>query len=583
MSPDDAPNVQSGWCALLWEELARQGLRLVVYGPGSRSSPLLLAALKNERLAVRPWIDERGAAFHALGYARATGHAAAVVTTSGTAVANLLPAAREAMTEFIPLLLVTADRPPELIDCGANQATEQTAMLRASVSDVLALPCPTDSISPRYVLSQASHAWGLAHGMRGGPVQINCPLRKPLHDESATWDQHGNADIERWLTDTTQPWRTHTHDLPAPPAESLYATAEAMRRIKRGLFLAAGPVGTDAFQLAEALGWPLISDVRSGLRLGHASTVHTPYLDRALVSSPHDEGYHPEMVVQLGGRITSSRLLAFLDAWQGPRIVVNEHGERLDPSHSATEIVHAEPSLWCDAMCVVLDVTEFEAAAFSTEATAVQDKVQEALENYFTENDGLSEPAVIRYISKSIHGDHALFLSNSMPIRDVQDYAVVGGPRVQTFTQRGLSGIDGIVSTAAGCAAGCGKPTTLILGDLTLLHDLNALAMLRHVTEPLTIVVLNNFGGSIFSFLPIHASPSFSPHFDTPHTHNVADIATSLGLPATRARTMAEFQEQYSNALTSTQHNLIEVVSSQESNLRVHREIEAYIAEALRA
>ena len=583
MNANDAPNVQSWWCALLVEELVRQGLRSVVYGPGSRSSPLLLAAIQNKRLRVRPWLDERGAAYHALGYARASGHAAAVLTTSGTAVSNLLPAAREAMAESIPLLLLTADRPPELIDCGANQATEQTAMLRDSVRRVLSMPCPTDAISPRFVLSQASHAWSLAHGMNAGPVQLNCPFRKPLHDAPVPWSRRGEEDIARWLKQPEQPWRVQTRDLPAPPAESLYATAESLVNVKRGLLLAAGTVGEDALHLAEALGWPLIADVRSGLRLGHPHRHHTPHLDRALAPSSSKPGYLPEIVVQLGGRMTSTRVLTFLEEWQGPHLVVDEQGARHDVAHGAMEIVHAEPSLWCDAMRVVLEVNDYEAAALPDDAMAVQASCERAIEDYFERNPSLSEPAVLRHISRAIAQGHALFVGNSMPIRDLQAFAAWDGPAIPTFAQRGLSGIDGIVSTAAGCASGIKKPTTLVLGDLTLLHDLNALAMLRHVEVPLTVVVLNNYGGSIFSFLPIAESPSFSPHFDTPHTLDLAAIAAAMDLQATRATTMDAFQQQYEAALARGHHTLIEVVSSQEGNLKVHRALEAHIASALHA
>ena len=571
----DEPNIQALWGRLLVDRLVELGVRRWVVSPGSRSSPLTRAAALNDDADVRIRIDERGAAFHALGIARGSGQPAAVITTSGTAVANLLPAVVEASMDFVPLIVITADRPPELLNCGANQAIAQPGIFGAYPRWAIDMPLPDDALPADTVTHAATRAYhsalGTQAGLTAGPVHINCPFREPLAPTPAAWD----------------PQCLETKSAAACMADPIESsvTLSPKRWGDKGLLIVGAIPLADrertvraAAALAAALGWPWTADIRSGARLGNASPNYIAHMDRLI------DAYAPRTVIQLGHRLTSKRLQQFLDAHEDKTyVLVDAHSAALDPGHTVTQPVVADPAQWCAAVTEDLNA---ESSRPATDLTALRERsarVDAILENALDHGIGLSEPYVARWLSKNVRAGHGLFLSSSMPIRDVQNYAAWDGPNLPVDANRGASGIDGVVSTAAGFAEGLGAPTTLLIGDLALLHDINALGCLQYVEQPLTIVVLNNGGGSIFSFLPIAEHDIFSPYFDTPHELQFEGAAAMFGMRYFRVRDRGGFKDAYRIAVALPDCALIEVTSGLADNVTQHEALEQAIGGALKA
>ena len=583
----DAPNIQSLWGDLIVEELIRNGVEHFVVCPGSRSTPLVQAVARHPEAKATIWNDERGGAFHALGIGRVAGPAA-VVTTSGTAVANLLPAVVEASLDAVPMILLTADRPHELREVGANQSVRQTRMFSDHTRWAFDLPVPDDRSPARSLLTTVDHAVHMAERQtHPGPVQLNCPFREPLAPSDEAWDRACLDGLDSWLeTEAPFTWLEETVE-PCPIGDSWLAEfAAELDGVENGLLLV-GDIGYGhgAVALAYRLGWPVWTDLRTHYdanpEWGYPPH-RMPHADRLL-----GRGFAPDMVIQLGSRPTSKRLQAWLDDGHVAHyVVVDPRPERLDPGHRVTHRFVSSVDHWCDALDDALmelrdedDLSRTAPESLVTLHTAVQGALDEAV----AAGDELSEPWLARRVSELAPAGSKLFASNSMPIRDLQVFRTEARPELEIVANRGASGIDGIVSTAAGVARGCGNPVTLLIGDLALLHDVNALMHLRALEQPVTIVAINNGGGGIFSFLPIAKHEDvLRPFVETPHDIRFEGIAASFGLPYTHVDTRDGFEAAYKAALESGASSVIEVRSDIAGNKAHHDRIEAAIEGALK-
>jgi len=579
MSLRDAPNLNALWGSLIVEELVRQGVTYFVVAPGSRSTPLAQAIARNPRAHAASWLDERGAAFHAVGWARATGKAAAVITTSGTAVANLLPAAIEASLDGVPLILLTADRPHELREVGANQSVSQVGLFGDHVRWSFDLPVPTDTAPARMVLTAVDHAVARAESGFPGPVQLNCPYREPLAPDAEPWSADCLAGLEGWLASEAPFTRGYPMDGGFLAGDDVQALVDDMLATERGLVIVgaapAGPGATPPLSDANrCFGWPVWADVRSGLRCGWENPALAVHLDRFVGA-----GYEPEIVIQLGARITSRRLRAWLDEGRMRRyVLVDRDPGRRDPGHGVTDRIVARPAEWLETVDEMLAMMDRPIADRTGDVPARSARAEDAVEMAVEAGDALTEPWVARRLTRCLDPAHGLFSSSSMPIRDLQAYAALDGAPVHVDANRGASGIDGVLSTAAGFAQGRDTPVTLLIGDLALLHDANALAMLAPLEQPLTIVVLNNGGGSIFSFLPVaEYTDVLTPLVNTPHDFTFEGVCAAFRLSYVRVETRAAFDEAYASATASGAHAVIEVASGLEANLAHHRAIEAAV------
>lgn len=556
------------WADVVVDELSRAGVCGFCVAPGSRSTPLALAVARRHGAASVVHFDERGLAWHALGWARGAGRPVAVVCTSGTAAANLLPAAVEASMSRVPLVLVTADRPPELQDCGANQTIDQRHIFGRHARAALNLPCPC----PDFPLGALRSALDkLVHAARTGPVHLNCMFREPLVPEGdAAPCRGGGGDGDAPMT----AWNLPVPGLSEEDERWLLNTLSGARR---GLLLAGGlhnPGERDAAaNLASALRWPLFPDALSGLRfMGLPSAV--PCYDQLLLSPEFAGRLNPDCVLWLGGAFVSKRLNGQLSRFNCPVIQICGHDGLTDPARVVTRRFETDPAGFCRWLAPSAGF--FDAPAWDMPWEALCGAVSTVVEG--STGGGLTEPAVARMVTAAMGSGSVLFLGNSMPVRDADMHGVSSGGGAWVVANRGASGIDGNIATAAGLARGADRPVAALLGDLTALHDLNSLALAAAAERPLALVVVNNGGGGIFSLLPVAGQKAhFERFFAASHGYSLKKAAEMFGIPVRQPKTQAAFGAALRRALSGKGATLIEVFTSRKENAALHASLGAKI------
>ena len=548
--------VQATFCATLVDEWVRGGVRHAVLSPGSRSTPLALALADEGRLHLHVHQDERSAAFFALGIGVATGVPAVVVSTSGTAAVELHPAVVEASQACVPLLVCTADRPPELQSIGAAQTIEQTHLYGRAVR-WFAEPGVAEEAGAASWRSLGARAFAEATGSVPGPVHLNLAFREPLVAEAGALPPG---------RDGGRPW--HEQEVHAAPPQPLTLPPG------RGVLVAGGGVADPAavLTLGERLGWPVLADPRSGCRV--PGRVAVAAADALLRHAPFAAGHMPDVVVRLGTPPASKVLNQWIAASGAREIVVG--GRWIDPDRTASTVVRADPSSWCRAV-VVDGRAEDEWLRSWTEADA---RAQAAIDGALASHEEPTEPFVARTVAAE---SSTLVVASSMPVRDVEWYAP---PRLglRVLANRGANGIDGVVSTAAGVASALGQRVTALVGDLAFLHDSNALLGLADRGLDLTIVVVDNRGGGIFSFLP-HAEllppDRFELLFGTPHAVHLPSLAAVHGVPAFEVHAADALAPALRAAAAASGAFVVIVRTDREKNVAVHDEVHAAVASTL--
>ncbi len=574
-NPLDAPNRTHAWARCMIDECVRSGVDTFFVSPGSRSTPLTTAIAQHPEAQPVLHVDERGGAFAALGYARATGRPAGWVTTSGTAVANGMPAVAEAAQEGLPMLLLTADRPPELRGTGANQTIDQVKLFGDHVRWSADVPPPSADAPLASVLTTVDQALHHAQRPPGGPVHLNVMYRKPLHPVEQAFEIDDPA-VQRWAERRT-PFTTYP--VPAPHAPLPQSLTEAVQQAERGLIVAGRLTDAEAYELldwARAQHWPVLPDITSQLRLSAESPVvpHAHHIARHQATE-----LRPDVVLHVGGRFVSKPMRHFLrDAEAFACATIRPAPLRVDPDHRCTHHIETTVAAAMDALPTRTATPASWNAQWQEANDAVSDAFVQRSEN--EDRPSLSEPSVARALSQHIPDTHAWMLASSMPIRDAQRYATAQGANVPVFANRGASGIDGTIATATGISIARDAPTTLLIGDLATWHDVNALALLK--AHPVIAVIVNNDGGGIFHFLPIaEHSDVFEPHFTTPHGRSFKAIAKAFDLPYHQPSTRTEFADAYQAACERGTSALIEVRTDRTENADVHTQLDAHVAAAL--
>ncbi|WP_298443130.1 2-succinyl-5-enolpyruvyl-6-hydroxy-3-cyclohexene-1-carboxylic-acid synthase [uncultured Ferrimonas sp.] len=536
------------WAELIVTELHRLGVRHICLAPGSRSTPLTMAAAAHPTLCRHTHFDERGLAFMALGLAKSSHAPVAIITTSGTAVANLYPAIVEAAQTNIPLVILSGDRPPELIDCGANQAIVQPAIF-ADYARRLDLPAADLNLPPQALLAQLDHAMADLQQ----PLHINCMFREPLYPDGSRSDFSDYlAPIAQWQQDE-QPWQ----HLPALQQHALPTPAQLQHLAQGKGVIVVGTLGPEQqpqqlLQLAKQLGWPILVDAQSQLRqhpdvINHIDQLfHLPNAKRILAQA--------DTLLWFGSRLLSKRLLQFIDQqpWRTLWHCLPQR-RNLDPSH-------LRKTSFCG------DISAFASLPWPSSAqadwAAALYPLNQQLEQHFSQHQQgrLTEMAVVRSLSCYADQRHNLFIGNSLPIRLFDLLAAVKNEAATVFTNRGASGIDGLIASCCGISRGNGKPTIMLIGDISALHDLNSLALARHSSQPLLIIALNNDGGSIFNMLPVADEQLKQDYYRLGHGLNFAHAAKQFELGYQQPQSLTEFTEQMHNAINGTGATLIEVV-----------------------
>ena len=556
---------------IIIDELSRVGVTQFIISPGSRSTPLTVAIARHPKAKTIVHYDERGAAFFALGYARATRLPAVLVCTSGTAVANYYPAVIEASMDNIPMIILSADRPPELIDVGANQAIFQQNIYGVYPRLALNLQPPVAETIATDILNQVDGLFDASTGAHPGPVHLNCQFREPLLPERIESSDSPTFDAE-WVHNNSK-FVSASPTFPPLLAKRLQPMFQNVEQAKRGLIIVGRSVRDECIdsilQLSETLNLPVFPDVQSHLRFADNPLIIN-HFDLALLSDDL-QLLKPDFVIHFGGAFTSKRLLNYLDDTNIFYVSVKETPERIDPNHQVNIELHTDIKEFCQS----LDPQEIDRDnQWLPSWQMVEEQTAISISKLLKDESQLTEPGTSYQLSKLIPSHHALMLANSMSIREMEMFASKGHFEGEIFANRGSSGIDGLLATAAGYEAGSECPITILIGDLAFLHDLNSLQLIKTAQQPIIIVVVNNDGGGIFSFLPVrNETDVFEPFFGTPHGLTLEHAASMFGLAYSNPTDMDAFKTTYVKATQQAESILIELDSDRIENHRFHQNI----------
>ncbi len=534
------------------EELYRCGVRHAVTSPGSRNAPLALTLAAQDGIEAVSVLDERSAGFVALGMAKASGRPVAVTCTSGTAATNLHPAVVEAWEARLPLVVLTGDRPPELREVGAGQAIDQIKLYGSAAKWFVEVgthdPGRETAVHHRAL---ACRAYWTAAGGRPGPVHLNFPLREPLAPapeelEAADWEGRPDG----------RPWTELREHASAPHADDVHALAERIAAEPRGVIVCGAtgePVAAAAARLAAEAGWPLLAEPTSGLRAGEHDRSHViAHYDVLLRVEDFAREHAPGLVLRVGDMPTSKPLRAFVA--ESSQICIDPYGAWHEPTRTAELVLQAAAAPALDALASAVEMrTGAREEGWVRGWKEADAKVWAAVQ---AAPDGF-EGKVLAALEPELPGEAIVWVSSSMPIRDVEAYFPQSSKRLRFLANRGANGIDGVVSSAMGAAIATGLPTWVLIGELALQHDAGGLLAARRAGVELEIVCINNGGGGIFDFLPVaeHADPAaYETHIATPS--DVGDLAALWP-------------------------GLIEIRTDRRQNVALHRQLVERVAQSL--
>jgi len=547
------PHLNLAWAKVIVDQMACEGVTHFVISPGSRSTPLSVAVAQSDKVESTVHYDERGAAFFALGYARAHHKPAALICTSGSAVVNYFPALVEAAMDEIPVVVLTADRPPELHDRGANQTITQKGIYGSFVRASVSLPTPELSTSASDLRALVRDGVKAAAENEPGPVHFNCPFRKPLVPPP---DQ---AEELEWIDADTPPD-------PEPPeiitageeVDDVTLVAEMIRNVSRGLLvvgrLRSAEERESVKSIASRLGWPVMADISSGLRLGENLANGIPYHDLLLEADAM-----PDMgevsVLHLGGRVVSDKLPAYLKSIAREYYVVSDSRHKYDPEECVTRQIKHDVVEFCRELEPYL-----AGLMRSGLVTMMEPRMRklDVLLDAAIEKEPTAEPIFHRVLSEVIPQEHTLFLANSLPVRYFNCFAATRGASIPTAVNRGASGIDGNLATACGFAHSYGRPLTAVIGDQAMLHDLNSLSLVGRLKQGI-VIVMNNRGGRIFEKLPVSEyGDVLHKFFVAQHDFTFEHAAAQFGIEYTSVSDAASLKKTYLQAVESGSILLIE-------------------------
>lgn len=589
-------NLQTEWAALLFKSLADAGVQDVVISPGSRSTPFVVAAVREPRLRRHEAIDERAAAFFALGQARVTGRPSVLVCTSGTAAAHYLPAIIEANHTGTPLIVLSGDRPPELYDCSAPQTIDQVKLFGDNVRAFFDLVPDAAPVALRALRRIAAQSFFNTLWPRAGAVHINARARKPLEPVAPSTDEE-RALAARAAAVAAEPVIGAYPPSLAPHPDAVRAAVALVRSAKRGLIIA-GPAQVAQrasreaiWELARTTGFVVACEATSQLRFGPKpeGVVLLDGFELLLRSKTFRDGKRFDMAIQIGAPPTSG-------PWEQvdpslKRLVLTERGWP-DPLSTARAMVFGDITLSAKAIADALrDGGPVVEAGFREKLVEVNDAAWKATEKEIDATPSLVEAAALRALVARAPDRSLLVVSNSLSVRLVDIYARAVERDIDVLSQRGASGIDGLVAGAAGAATATGRPLAIAIGDVSLLHDLSSLSLAARVKTPLIVFLLHNGGGRIFEQLPIVDVPNIEKeivdHAITPHDTEYAPAAQLYGLRYAKATTLGEVEAAVEAGYAHAGATLIEIRVAGSGAIalskRVAKAVEATVAPLLTA
>lgn len=568
------------------DELGRCGMREACTSPGSRCAPLVLTLARDPRLRCHSHVDERCAGFFALGLAKATGLPVAIACTSGTAVAELLPAVVEAHEARVPLIVLSADRPPELRENGAGQAIDQIKLFGDYAKwffEVGSHEATGERL--RWMRGLACRAFSTTLEGRPGVVHLNFPLREPLVCDpppSAPAGGRGGGDplIARRLP-------------VADAASDAHALDTLIGDKRRGVVVAGRherqtPLAHAAAAFCAASGWPLLADPMSGARRGVAAIAH---YDALLREPSFVEGHEPDVIVRIGDLPVSKTLRTWLAGLTDVgQIALDPEGAWQDPAAALSRSLAADPATTLNALSSKPRAAD---PSWLADWRSADERAAEAILRALSEksSNGLNEPALALELGVLLPDAATLFVASSMPVRDIETFWPVRVDPPRVLCNRGANGIDGTISSAFGAAAAEDGPVVLLIGDVAFAHDIGGLLAASRLGLKLTIVLVNNGGGGIFDFLPVSSTPMalerdiYTEHIATPTGLDFAHAAALYGLTHERADSLPAFRTALEQALSQAQSAIVEVrtATDRTENVELHRRLSSAVSAALRS
>lgn len=551
------------------DELAQNGMTDVVISPGSRSTPLALTFAEHESLKEWIIIDERSAAFFALGMAKQTNRPVGLVCTSGTAAANYLPAIVEAFYSRVPLVVLTGDRPHELRDVGAPQTIDQTRLYGEHVKwfHEMALPESSQQML-NYARSKAARAYYTAAEGNKGPVHLNFPFREPLSPDLTRPDIWGERE--------QAPYHISFEGKKRLTEIELQFITQKLKKAERGIIVSGPQTDEEAAKAIHKLGVsyqvPVLADPLSQLRSGHhdKSNIIESY-NAILRNKTIRDQLRPDLIIRFGAMPVSKSYTFFVKEHADTEQIVVEHSEGFrEPTGGRTTFLYADPVLLCE------DLTALTGKRTGVESGWLnqwQSMNKIAKKHLFSDSDyegTVTEGGAVRILMDQMPDESSLYVGNSMAIRDVDTFYKANSKSIELLGNRGVNGIDGMVSSALGAAA-TGKEVTLLLGDLSFFHDMNGLLTAKHYAIDMTILLINNNGGGIFSFLPQAKDPKhFELLFGTPADIDFSQAVKMYGGEYSLAKTEEELSSLLQESYQSKGLHVIEVMTDREENKKWH-------------
>jgi 2-succinyl-5-enolpyruvyl-6-hydroxy-3-cyclohexene-1-carboxylate synthase len=569
--------------------LSSLGVRYACISPGSRNTPLTFAFAKNKKFKIYTHIDERSSAFFALGLAKAQNEPVAIVCTSGTATAEFYPAIIEAFKQRAPLIVCTADRPAELLLLGANQTIFQDNMYKNHIRYFADAGLPDISKDGLKGISEiAFSAYWKCFVEDCGPAHINFPFKKPFEPDSYT-DEAEQSVIE--LSKPSLSYKLNTFFNKDIEKEKWFSEVFGLIKTSRKGLIIAGPCNFEkpfynaCVKLAESLGFPIIADASSGFRFGtHSKKNVISNFDAILRSDNFTDSHFPDLILHFGRTVTSKYLEEFLSLCRAPRYMINEYGDWFDPSNKSIGAFACSPALFCGKISENLSPADLEGKTNQWLNDFIwADSEAEKLKRKFIDGAPFpSESGLINRLIELLPDGSNLMLSNSMPIRDFDNFASVNGKKINLYFNRGASGIDGIISTALGIAAGSKKTTALLTGDLAFYYDLTSLLTAQKYKLPVIVILVNNNGGGIFDILPVSKyGKIFREHFTVPHDLNFAPLVKGFGGNHHNIKPAKSLTEKFRKAVAEKNFTALEVKTDTLSSLKYRKKFWAAVKEKL--
>lgn len=558
-------------------ELIKSSVRYFLIAPGSRSTPLTLAAAQNPLAETVVHFDERGLAFHGLGIAKATSLPVCLICTSGTALMNFYPAVVEASKSQVPMIILAADRPPELRDTGANQTIDQVKPFGSYCRWEIDFAFQDLSLPQSAIASTINHAVYRSMTSPAGPVLINCMIREPLLSKKS---------VSQFTMDISPLPKTRYYLCQRSlPDEEFQYVADELSQYEKGVILVGSQTLTfeeeSILSLAMKLQWPVFADPLSKVRELGRDTHLIHHYNYILTVTAAKEKMTPDVVLHLGGHIVSKHLNKWIESLKLKKYLhVANFPNKHDPSHIVTDRIEMEGAAFCKSLCSFLKgrppslwLSLWKEYAF---------EVEEVLTQIFEENKALSEPFAVHSIEDRVLKDCSFFFASSLSIR-YADSLFFPRERIGTiYANRGASGIDGTIATAIGVARAHKTRVLAVLGDLAFLHDVNSLALLEKESLPITFLVLNNEGGGIFHFLPVaERKEHFEKFIEAKHSFSMKAFAKAFNIPYHCPKQQLEYLDTLEEFTKIDTPNMIEVKTTGRENHDLYQQIEKVLQNRL--